>query len=271
MNMHWINGQPVDSVPITDRSFQYGDGCFSTILVRDSDPELWDFHVERMTQALKRLSIDEPDWASIRNWISDIVLSDIERQGIKIHISRGHGGRGYSSKDIHHPQVTISRFDYPDYYDSWCKNGISLAICQTQLGLNPLLAGMKHNNRLEQILIKNELDAGHYSDGVVLDIHHRVIETSMANLFWMSGDVLYTPLLDQAGVAGVMRRKIIDVMTQQSCCIDEGHFLLSNLLNADEIFICNALLGIAPVVNISSKYQYSIGQCTQYLQKRIIA
>ncbi|MCE0494625.1 aminodeoxychorismate lyase [Vibrio salinus] len=267
--MYWINGQVADSIPLNDRSFQYGDGCFSTILTCNGKPDLWDYHLERMQSTLTRLSIESPDWKQVSDWISQIAFPDT-KAGIKIHISRGQGGRGYSPKGICQSQVTISRFRYPAHYGLWCDCGVKLAICKTRLGLNPLLAGMKHNNRLEQVLIKNELDKQDADDGIVLDIHQRVIETSMANVFWVSDGKLCTPKLTMAGVEGVMRRHVIQTVGQASLSVNEGEFLLSDLLNAEEIFICNSLLGIAPVIQLESQNQYSIGSITRYLQERII-
>ncbi len=267
--MYWINGQLAESVPLNDRSFQYGDGCFTTILTRNGEPDLWDYHLDRMQQTLSRLAIDEPDWKLVYNWVTAISYSD-SLAGVKIHISRGQGGRGYSPKGIHQPQVTTSRFHYPTNYASWQQYGVKLAICETRLGMNPLLAGMKHNNRLEQVLIKSELDELQADDGLVLDLNDNVIETSMANIFWVKNSILYTPLLAMSGVSGVMRRHIIQLAKQTSLSMKEATFSLSDVVNADEIFISNALLGIAPVIQLADKYQYSIGPMTKFLQERIV-
>lgn len=272
--MYWINGQLAEFVPLNDRSFQYGDGCFTTVLTRNGEPVLWDYHLDRMQQALARLAIDEPDWKQIYDWVTEISYPE-SQAGIKIHISRGQGGRGYSPKDIHNPLVTISRFHYPTHYLSWQQSGVELVICETKLGLNPLLAGMKHNNRLEQVLIKHELEERQAIDGIVLDLNDNVIETSMANIFWVKDNILYTPSLTMSGVSGVMRRHIIQLAQQASLTIKEETSALSAVMNADEIFMSNSLLGIAPVIQIAgtsqhSISQYSIGPVTKFLQERIV-
>lgn len=263
--MYWINGQLAESVPLSDRSFQYGDGCFTTILTKNGKPDLWPYHLDRMQQTLARLEIEQPDWQLVYQWVTDIAFSK-PLAGIKIHISRGLGGRGYSPEGLHQTQVTISRFDYPAHYPDWQQNGVSLAVCKTKLGLNPLLAGMKHNNRLEQVLIKAELNSLDAQDGVVLDIQGHVIETSMANIFWVSGSTLYTPKLTMSGVAGVMRRHIIDIAKDHSISVIEDEFELTDVMTADEIFICNSLLGIAPVTHLANEHQYVVGQITKLIQ-----
>ncbi|RQW64216.1 aminodeoxychorismate lyase [Vibrio viridaestus] len=266
--MFWINGQLAESVSTSDRSFQYGDGCFSTILTRNGYPQLWDYHLKRLQSSLTRLAITPPDWKQVLTWISDIALPD-DKAGVKLHISRGKGGRGYSPKGISQPSVTLSRFLYPEHYGDWQQNGIDLIVCDTRLGINPLLAGMKHNNRLEQVLIKNELEQKQATDGVVLDISGHVIEASMANIFWVSDDTLYTPQLHQSGVAGVMRHKILELSSQHSLRVVESSYVLDDLFAAKEVFICNALLGIAPVKAIENQ-KFTIGKTTKYLQKRVL-
>ncbi|MDW6093345.1 aminodeoxychorismate lyase [Vibrio rhizosphaerae] len=262
-----IDGMPVSSIPADDRSFQYGDGCFSTILTIDGQMQYWHYHQQRMEDCLDRLQIPYPDWDEVAQWISQIVVM-APKGGIKIHISRGSGGRGYTPNAKRSPRVTVQSFDYPKHYDVFTSSGVQLGVCQQRLGHNPLLAGHKHNNRLEQVLLKAEAETSGYADAVALDLHDQVIETTMANLFWFRDNRLYTPDLTLAGVAGVMRRVVLDIMTQQGVTVHVSHFSLDDLLGADEIFITNSILGIAPVVQIQSTC-FVLGERVRDLQKRV--
>ncbi len=269
--MVWVNGQRQQQVAITDRSFQYGDGGFTTILLIDGQPVHWSMHQARLQHCLQRLAITEPDWQQVRLWLNDAIEQSGHlpgKAGAKIHISRGQGGRGYSSQGIDSCTVMISIFPYPSHYSNWQQQGIALHLCSTQLGLNPLTAGLKHNNRLEQVLIKQELDGLHYAEGVVCDMNQNVIECCAANLFWCRNKVLYSPDVSQAGVNGIMRQLVHKVAPELALSLQIGHFLLSDVLQADEVFITNALHGIVPVNQIQST-SFKIGSQTRFIQKRL--
>lgn len=192
----------------------------------------------------------------------------IKKAGIKLHVSRGSGGRGYSTNNIAKPTVTISTFDFPSHYSAWQDSGIELGVCQQALGLSPLLAGHKHNNRLEQILMKDEMEQANEVDGVVLDISGHVIETTMANLFWRKGNTICTPQLTQSGVAGVMRKQVLTALNQAELSVTISDYCLSQLMQADEVFMTNSILGVAPVTRICET-QFNIGTVTRSLQGQL--
>jgi 4-amino-4-deoxychorismate lyase len=269
--MIWINGELNDQISVADRSFQYGDGCFSTLLIRHGQIVHWAYHQQRIEQCLTVLGIPCPDWSLIQQWV-DIALENQEAvlSGLKIHISRGVGGRGYSVQGIASPMVTISRFAFPDQYSQWQQHGLVLGLCRQRLGLNPLLAGHKHNNRIEQVLLKRELESQGYVDGVVLDLNDQVIETTMANLFWFKQGVLHTPSLDQSGVAGVMRRVVIEEAQVMGTTVEVGCYRLSDLMSADAVFMTNSLLGMA-AINAVDGIPIASNDLTRELQKRVLS
>ncbi|GAK19616.1 aminodeoxychorismate lyase [Vibrio sp. JCM 19052] len=266
--MFWVNGLPQTHISLGDRSFQYGDGCFTTIKTKKGELEHWQAHIERMEACLKTLHIPFPDWSQVFDWVMKAVLND-ELAGIKIHISRGTGGRGYTPSGIEGPVVTISNFAFPSHYSSWQENGVPLGVCRTHLGIQPLLAGHKHNNRIEQVLAKAEIEGTEFTDAVTLNVQNHVIETTMANLFWVKDKKVYTPDLSLSGVAGVMRRKVLEFLQTNGYPVQVATFALSDLLNADEVWMCNSLLGVAPVNGISTpdnKIDFPIGKLTRRLQ-----
>ncbi|MCL4156084.1 UNVERIFIED_CONTAM: hypothetical protein GTU68_037930 [Idotea baltica] len=265
--MFWVDGESQQTVDILDRSFQYGDGCFTTMLVQEGQVQHFYDHQCRVDECLKALRIPTLDWDVVSLWI-DNALQHIQEAGIKLHVSRGAGGRGYSTKNIAKPTITISTFDFPSHYSAWQDSGVELGICQQALGLSPLLAGHKHNNRLEQILMKDEMDQADEADGVVLDISGNVIETTMANLFWRKGQMIYTPQLTQSGVAGVMRKQVLTALNQAELSVTISDYCLSQLMQADEIFMTNSILGVAPVTRISDT-QFNIGTVTRSLQGQL--
>ncbi|QIA62878.1 aminodeoxychorismate lyase [Vibrio astriarenae] len=263
--MFWVNGVPCDSISASDRSFQYGDGVFTTMLLQDGKVLHWSLHTQRLREGLNRLAIPHPNWSDVERWVANAAIEH-SRSGIKVHISRGSGGRGYSPLGCESPVVTISAFQYPKHYSTWHQAGLELGICQTQLGLNPTLAGIKHNNRLEQIMAKAEMDAVGLPDGIVTDLNEHIVETTMANLFWRKGQTLYTPKMVNAGVKGITRNYVAAQLPSLGFSLTEEDFFIEDLLCADEVFVTNAILGVAPVSKIAH-HSFSFSDLAKQLRK----
>lgn len=270
--MFFVNGKQQQSVSITDRSFQYGDGCFTTILVKYGQPLLLHAHKERIYLTCQKLFMFPPEWNQVEEWIETAIHTSghqtLALSGLKIHVSRGSGGRGYSPKGVGNTQVTIQTFAYPSHYALWQSEGIKVGVSSIRVGLNPLLAGLKHNNRLEQVLIKKEIDDTEYDDNIVTDIHDHVIEMSAANLFWIINNELYTSDLSNSGVAGIKREQVLAYAKQRQLVINIGHFSINEIFKADEVFITNALHGVVPIIQINKK-EFTIGAISCALQEKL--
>ena len=223
----------------TDRSFQYGDGLFTTIRVKGGKAMLWDLHLQRLVSGAKALQIHSFDTDELTAQVQQAISAP--DQVIKVLISRGQAGRGYSPQGIESPCCYISTAALPDYRN-WQQQGICLGVADFKLAQQPALAGLKHNNRLEQVLIKAELAERDVDELVVLDQSDAVIEVSAANLMFCKNGQWYTPTLDQAGVKGVMRQHLMAHLL-----VTEGNFGLADLQQADALLICNALMGVVPV------------------------
>ncbi|GHA60319.1 aminodeoxychorismate lyase [Photobacterium aphoticum] len=251
-----INGVNASSVAVTDRAMQYGDGCFTTMLVEQGMIRLWPFHLARLQTALERLAIAAPDWPALTDTVhqlaADLCATSAapKKAGIKILISRGSGGRGYSPTGCSDTQVVISTFAWPIHYTQWQQNGIALGVCQQQLAKAPMLAGLKHLNRLEQVMLKREVEAQGWLDALVCDVDGQVIETVASNLFWRQGDQVFTPELTMSGVEGVMRRHVIELLEAMGYHTRLVNAPIASVLAADEVFITNALMALVPINEI---------------------
>jgi 4-amino-4-deoxychorismate lyase len=234
-------------VPSSDRSFNYGDGCFTTILCRNWQLYTLDAHIGRLQRATRRLAFAPVDWTQLRHQLIALAKthSDHSQAVVKVLISRGSGGRGYTPDDLQ-PTIYISQASYPLMYDDWRRSGITLGLSPVKLGLNPLLAGIKHCNRLEQVLIKQALQNQPWQDAVVCDLNDTMVGCTASNLFWQTDGQWFTPLIDTAGVDGVMKQTIMAQLAPLQQCHQVKHGIAS-LLQADSVFICNALMGIIPV------------------------
>ncbi len=247
--MEWVNGQLQSWIPVDDRGLTLGDGFFTTIQIWKGKPLLWELHQARLSASAERLqlSLTEPEQ------LYDRLLScvaDVYHGSAKIIITRGSGPRGYGIRACQAPREIISVHDYPTIYQQWQQSGIPLAVCQGRLGASPLVAGLKCLGRLEQVLLKAELETRGAVEGVVLDIDDNIVETVTANVFWRRDSVVYTPALQASGVSGVMRAWIMQQLAQSGLVCRQLRAGLAALQSADEVFISNALMEVVPVTGI---------------------
>ena len=263
--MHLLNGAKTDSISLQDRGLQYGDGLFETIALRNGRLEFWHNHMQRLTSGCQRLNIPAPDQEQLLQEAH--YLCDGQSQAVlKIIVTRGQGGRGYrapSMSDIT-PNRILSLHNWPDYPATNTSSGIVARYCITRLGINPALAGIKHLNRLEQVLARSEWDDESIFEGFMLDTEAHIIEATMSNLFFVKSGRLCTPDLSNCGVAGIMRNVILSIAHKSHISTDVGQFDRNDINHADELFISNSLIGICPVRQLEQQH-YSVGPITQAL------
>ena len=244
-----INGSRTSLINVLDRGLQYGDGLFETIAIGSGRPLLWERHLERLSSGCVRLGIPAVDKGLLTCEAMQMCRGHTQRV-LKIIITRGVGGRGYRPNQTAQeniPTRILSLHPWPDYPQSNASQGIILRLCATRLGINPVLAGIKHLNRLEQVLARSEWNDPDIAEGVMLDVEGHVIEGTLSNLFIVSGEQLLTADLSGSGVDGVMRSLVLDIAGSLSIPTRVTHLDLDDLKNADEIFLCNTLIRIWPV------------------------
>lgn len=244
--MFLINGVEQDVLAANDRATQFGDGCFTTARVINGQVCFLDAHLTRLQTTCEKLFIPYMEWQALSQEMQSLAMPHREAV-IKVIISRGVGGRGYSASGCAQPTRMVSVSSFPAHYARWRAEGITLALSPIRLGRNPSLAGLKHLNRLEQILIRSHLEQTDADEALVLDSEGWVTECCAANLFWRKDNVVYTPRLDQAGVNGIMRQFCIRKLAQSSFQVVETNAREEALQHADEMVVCNALMPIVPV------------------------
>ena len=262
-----INGEAVSEISSYDRGLQYGDGLFETIVLEQGKLLCWDEHMSRLDAGCERLNIPQQDKAILKSEALSLSNSN-EKSIIKIIVTRGLGGRGYAAPEKPKPQRIITLFPFPEHPTEYSKNGISARICDYKYAHNAKLAGIKHLNRLEQVLARSEWSDSDIAEGIVLDSENNIIEGTMSNLFCVKNRVLSTPDLSLCGVEGVIRNKIIDVAPTLGMEIQEKKLSLDELQNADEIFVCNSVIGIWPVTQLKEK-SFSVGEITNQIRKAL--
>jgi 4-amino-4-deoxychorismate lyase len=259
-----INGVETGYIPVNDRGFQYGDGLFETIEVVDGQPVFLDQHLIRLSSGCLRLNLPNLDINQLTDEIYK-VCKHSKQAVLKIIITRGSGGRGYRQPETIQPTRVISLHPFPEFPQTHAEQGINARFCITRLGLNPALAGIKHLNRLEQIMARSEWDDPAIQEGIMLDINDHVIEGTMTNLFYVKDNIIYTASLALSGVAGVMRGIIKILLDGHNLNLIEHAYGRDELLTADEAFVCNSIIGIWPIKQIQD-INFNVGKLTNQLQ-----
>lgn len=260
--LSWVDGRPATSLSLADRGLAYGDGLFETIAVQGGHPVLLERHLARVAAGCARLRIDL-DAAQLRSELL-VFCAEVQQGVAKLIVTRGDGQRGYApSAGV--PRRIIQAGAMPAYPPQHGENGVCLFPCETRLAEQPLLAGLKHLNRLEQVLARAEWQGAEHAEGLMRDVSGRVVEGVFSNLFMMRDGVLSTPELSRCGVAGVMRAELLEQAQGLGIACQVRDIELDELLAADEVFLCNSLYGIWPVRELQGRH-WSVGPLTRKLQ-----
>jgi len=257
-----VNGMVVEYITIQDRGFQYGDGLFETIACRDNVLEFWSAHMKRLQQGAERLQLTCPEESL---WLQDIQMlvesyhKDTDNSKatgnngfvVKLILTRGSSERGYRpvEKTDSTRVVQIITGLPPRYFHDPVSSPAKLCCCRQTVSINPSLAGIKHLNRLENVLARNEWKDD-YTEGLMCDARGYVVEGTMSNLFGFCQNILFTPALTSSGVNGILRQYIMQLTEKLSIPLTITELSIDDLLSMDELFICNSLLEILPVISL---------------------
>lgn len=249
-----INGDFNQAISPLDRGFAYGDGVFRTMVIRSGLPVNWPLHYQKLVADCAAIGIVCPSAELLMSdflQLFSIEDVDSEKQEVaKIMITRGEGERGYKPPAVTTPTRVIIKSAMPQYAKESYAGGVQLHVCNTRLSSQVKLAGVKHLNRLENILARMEWRDEDIFDGVLLDQQGGVIECTMSNIFARFDKVLVTPDLSECGVAGITRQRICDVSSALNLTAEVAPLSLSRMLQADELIICNSLYGAFQVSKI---------------------
>jgi len=266
-----INGQPAEHISVLDRGFQYGDGLFETLRVSTGKPRRWTQHMTRLAAGCQTLRIAMPEPALLLSEAMSLCAGEVDAV-LKIIVTRGTGERGYALPAQAVTTRVLSLSPAVVFPQTHYRDGVSVRVCDTRLAGNPALAGIKHLNRLEQVLARAEWHEGKASmdvaEGLMLDNNNNVIEGIMSNLFCVqegeSGPVLKTPLLTHSGVKGITRENIMNMADATGISVQETTLGLADLYRSQELFLCNTLIGIWPVRQLED-HRFTVGPVTRQL------
>jgi len=262
-----INGEISDLIDINDRGLQYGDGLFETIAIKNHKLLMWHQHLDRLSHGCEVLGLPE---INAQQWLEDIRALNLKDSNavIKLIVTRGPGGRGYLPPESSITTRIVMAHPWPAYSESCYTQGIKSIFCKTTATINSTLAGLKHLNKLENVLARSEWRDDTTREGLMFDDDGHVIEGTMSNIFSVNNNTLYTPLLNKSGVKGIVREHIIRLAHELDIEFQEANINSDILLNMDEIFVTNSLIGIWPVSELNNKY-FKVGKVTTLLMKNL--
>jgi len=239
----WVDGAAATAVPADDRGLQYGDGLSETIVLRGAAPRFFEAHLARLALGCSRLGIGFAAWDALRAEVAHIARQSPPLAILKIIVTRGSGPRrGYAPHGTLEPRRVLMLFAAPAM--PAVEAGVRLRVASLRLAENPALAGVKHLNRLENVLAAREAGHADHFESLLLDARDQVICGTMSNVFVVRGGRLITPRVDRCGVAGVLRSMVLREAPGLGVPAQEGSLTLDQLLAADEVFITNVRIGV---------------------------
>ncbi len=262
-----FNGETAEAVFLADRGLGYGDGVFETIRVNDGRLTLWEGHLARLQRGLERLAI------AVNPATFEVLASEARelaaRPGVgllRLAMTRGSGGRGYRPPAEISPSRILLAFPEPEFPVTSYREGVRVRVCDLRLAEQPRLAGIKHLNRLEQVLARMEWSDPEIAEGLLLDAAGHVIEATSMNLFAALGGRLCTPTLEACGVAGVMREHLLTEFAARGVRVAIAPLDLDELHRAEEMFLCNSVAGVW-AVRECGEHRYAPGGFGRLAQK----
>lgn len=265
-----VNGEISDSLHVTDRGLNYGDGLFETIRIQRGQPRFWQSHIDRLEVGCKALGIHRPDQSLLLREVQTVMAGRTEGV-VKIILTRGvpeyRAARGYDPQVECMPSRIVTAHALPRGIESDVEGqarerdsshspaGLRVRVCTLRLATQPVLAGIKHLNRLEQVMARGEWNDPEISEGILLDNDDYVVCGTASNIFLVAGDLMMTPRLDRCGVRGVMRGEIIKAFKARC---EQRRITLDMLQEADEVFLCNSVRGVMPVHRVDD-WRYDLG------------
>lgn len=241
----WVDGIETRVLPVDDRGLQYGDGLFETVLILGGRARFLDAHLARLSNGLARLGITFDAWDALRADLNRATMLAPALAVLKIIVSRGTGPRrGYSPRGCEHARRIVMLFATPPAAD--VAAGVDLRIATTRAASQPALAGIKHLNRLENVLTAMEPEHDAYFESLLLGHSGELVGGTMSNVFAVHGRSISTPRIVESGVEGIMRAVVLYESAGLGFEPEERRITPADLLTADEVFITNARLGVVP-------------------------
>ncbi|EGV16969.1 aminodeoxychorismate lyase [Thiocapsa marina 5811] len=248
----FTDGCEQDRLSVGDRGLHYGDGLFETILIRDGMPCLWNRHLARLALGADRLGLAQPSRSILREEAARI-CAGLDDGLLKLIVTRGVGGRGYRPPASPHPRRILLSYASSPSPDPSAQGGVVIRYCATPASVNRRLAGIKHLNRLDAVLARQEWDDPQIAEGLMCDDAGDVVGGTMTNLFVWDGVALATPAVTRSGLAGTVRSVALESAARAGIACVERPITRRMIEESVGLFLTNARIGVWPVVRLEEQ------------------
>jgi 4-amino-4-deoxychorismate lyase len=263
-----VNGLAASAASVLDRGLHYGDGLFETIACVGGQPRFLPRHLRRLAAGCRRLALPFSDAALLEHEVCELA-SGSARAIVKVLVTRGMAlARGYALTGAETPTRIALRYAWPAVDPALGELGVRVRIATLRLGENPALAGLKHCNRLEQVLARREWSDPAIGESLMFSSSGALISGTMSNVFLVHNSTLLTPRVDRCGVAGIMREVVLEAAAAARVPVTERVLDEGDLAAAEELFLTSALIGIRPVRELDGR-PFEAGPVTRRLQAQV--
>jgi 4-amino-4-deoxychorismate lyase len=264
----WVNGVMGGALSPIDRGLHYGDGVFETIACVGGKPRFLSLHLERLARGARRLGIALPGAVELQREILAAAKA-VDRAVIKVLLTRGAAvARGYGPTGREQATRITLRYPWAAEDPRLAEQGVRIRTAALRLAENPPLAGIKHLNRLEQVLARREWSEPQIAEALLFSASGKLVSGVMSNVFLVDGRKLRTPLLDRCGVAGIMRAVVMREAVRAGIETEEVALGSEDLARTSELFLTSALIGLRPVSQLDGRACVP-GAVTRELQQRL--
>lgn len=265
MNRFLFNGRLLAAgTPIAgagNRGLRYGDGLFETIRCRNGEPLFPDAHFARLWKGLNALGFVCPAHftpALLRTEIERLLAANQHtgQARVRLQVFRGEGG--LFDPVNHTPQYVIESWELEAHSTQFNSNGLVLGLYSEAKKSCDILANLKHCNFLPYALAALAAKEQQWNDALLLNQHDRICDSSIANIFMIRDQTVFTPSLSEGCVAGIMRQHLLSILPAAGFPVQETSLTEEDLLKADEIFLTNSIRPLRWVQSFGSSHYHNL-------------
>jgi branched-chain amino acid aminotransferase len=245
-----------------------GRGVFETMRVDDGHACFLDRHLERLRKGLKVLNIRLPyTTREIQNIVHKVLIfNQFKNARLRILAYQKHGSVGMAVMSL--PRTVLSDRDYFDGY------AVTTAKCPSRAAKYANVKSLDYGRYYQAYHAAR--DKG-FNEALLINPKGFVFEASRSNVFYFKKGTLHTPSLALGCLNGLTRQLVIDCSRAMRIPVKQSKPQLNDILDSDEVFLTNSLIGVMPITRIDVKRIHSgrIGDATYqirsaYLKKLIL-
>jgi len=226
------------------RGLRYGDGLFETMRYANNKLAFADEHFSRLWKGMQVLGFEIPkhfNQDTLQSMVTELLVKNGHQLSARVRVSVFRGDGGLYDPVNHQPQFSIQTWAMESNHGQWNSNGLVVGIHEGARKSCDILSNLKHNNFLPYILAAQEAKRLKWNDAILLNQHGRICDSSIANIFLITNDLVFTPALEEGCVAGVMRKAVIQELKSRLYNVEEKAVTVDDLFSADEIFLTNSI------------------------------